>query len=218
MDKGADWKSFCELIRAADEVTAGKARTREGLTLMFEALKLYSLAQVSEAISGHIKKSPYAVKPADVIRYLDGSPEELASLAWREFINALDRYAYYDSVRFPHPAYHYAVQQYGGWQSISREWHDLTSKELEFRAPEFKRLFEVGLRKASWDGDSGTVRVPAYLVGYYESHNRSIGGKNIPDVIEIATGERISRKALTGGEEENIIQLPQFKTGTEDNA
>ena len=214
MDKTKDWDAFCMLIKASDEVTAGKARSREALALMFTGLSAYTLDQVRDAVSEHIKASPFAVKPADIVRHLEGSAEERAALAWRTFIIALDRYAYYDSVRFPHPAYHYVVQQYGGWRAMSLEWHDFTTRDLEFRAAEWKRLFEVGMRKASWDDEADKVKVPAYLVGHYEHHNRSIGGKTIPAVIEIATGERISQSVLEIGNVGNIVQLSRGQTGT----
>ena len=218
MDKTRDWDAFCKLIKASDEVTAGKPRSREALALMFTGLSAYTLDQVREAVSEHIKASPFAVKPADIVRHLEGSAEERAALAWRTFILALDRYAYYDSVRFPHPAYHYVIRQYGGWQAMSMEWHELTSRELEFRAPEWKRLFEVGMRVASWCDELGKVRVPTYLAGYYETHNRSIGGKHIPNVLEVATGRRIKCASLDSGRPANIIPLPNLKTGTEGRA
>lgn len=52
-----------------------------------------------------------------------------------------------------------------------------------------------------------------YLCGFYERDNREGGHLDfIPDVVEIATGNRIDRHALESQTPDNIIALPVFGT------
>ena len=213
MTESQDWQAFCDIIRASDEVTAGRTRNVLALGMMFRVLERYSLADIARAVDEHIRRNKFAVTPADIIQTLEGDSADRAAVAWTSFLRALDRYGYYDSVRFPEPAYHYVVQQLGGWERLSHEWHDLTERDLQFRRSEWCRLYEVGLRVASWNGDPGKVAVPRYLCGYYERDNREGGYLDfIPEVVEVATGNRIDRNALESPVPDNIIALPVFGT------
>jgi hypothetical protein len=195
--KDLDWKKFCGLIRAADEVTAGKPRSEAALGLMFKALERHDFAAVARAVAMHVDASRFAVTPADITRLIEGSPEERSQAAWRLFLRAVDRHGFYDSVRFPDPAYHYAVMQLGGWERVCEEFHGLTDKELQFRAKDWRQLYETGERVASWDGEQGKAEVPKYLEGFFERGNLEGGHSgHLPDVLDAETGEKLSREAL----------------------
>lgn len=184
-----DWRRFCALIAAADEVTVGRARSEKALALMFRALQQYGYAEVEGAVAGHIAGCKFAVTPADVARLIGGTPEERSGLAWRVFLGVVERYGYYDSVRFPDPAYHYAVMQLGGWERVSRELMQLPERELQFRAKEWRMLYEIGLRTASWEARHGRVRVPQTLTGFYERDNRDRRFADfVPRAVEIGAG------------------------------
>lgn len=213
MTESRDWQAFCDIIRASDEVTAGKTRNVLALGMMFRVLERYSLEDIVKAVDEHIRTNKFAVTPADIIRHLDGSPDDKSTAAWRTFLRTMERYGYYDSVRFPDPAFHYVVEQLGGWERIGHEWHQLTEREIEFRRKEWVHLYEIGLRVASWGGETGKVSVPKYLCGFYERDNREGGHLDfIPDVVDVATGNRIDRHALESQAPDNIIALPVFGT------
>ena len=188
MDKG-DWKEFCAVVQAADEVTAGKPRSERALRLMFVVLERYGIDEIRRAVSGHVRRNKFAVTPADIVQALSGSLEERSAVAWRTFVNALDRHGYYDSVRFPDPAYHYAVMQLGGWERVSRDFGELSEKELHFRAAEWRKLYEIGMRVAAWRETPGKTAVPERLTGFYERDNRERGYlADIPAPIQIQPG------------------------------
>lgn len=129
MDEIRDWPEFLNVLKAADEVAGCKVRSEAALTLMFEALSQYSLDDIKRAVAAHIQTSPFAIKPADIVKYLSGSAEDRSVYAWRVFVQALGRYGYYDSVAFPDPAYHFAIIRLGGWEKVSQEYGQLSERE-----------------------------------------------------------------------------------------
>jgi hypothetical protein len=208
MTKTEDWGKFCALVRAADETISARPRSEPAMALMFEALLAFDIADVARAVSHHVRKSPYPVKPSDVASFLEGSPEERSQAAWRTFLRAVGRYGYYDSVRFPDPAYHYAIQELGGWERLCEELHCLTDREAQFRAREFRQPYETGLRVASWDGAPGKVRVPQYLWGFFERDNREQRRLGfVPEAVDVLTGEKLSLLVAIGASGEAVMSL-----------
>lgn len=216
MDKERDWEAFCKLIEAADEISAGKQRSEAALSLMFAVLKQHAFADISRAVSEHIRSCKFQVQPADITRYIEGSVEEKSAIAWRYFLRSLDQYGPYTSVRFPDPAYHFVIEALGGWIQVGESWHLLSEKEIEFRGREWRKLYEVGLRKASWEAIPGKTQVPKYFPGIHEKNN--IQGEYlefIPPVIEATTGELLERDTLALGGKSNVVSLPLGKKAQE---
>lgn len=216
-----DWTRFYQLAEIIARVCFVQRKSRdewdEQVTFLFEMLSEYDFESVKKAMQRHVKTQKFFPTPADIVRLIEGSSEDRAVVAWRCFLQAVERFGYYDSVRFPDPAYHYVVEQLGGWERLGYEWHNLTDRDLQFRRAEWCRLYEIGLRVASWDDEPGKVRVPKFLRGYYERDNREGGYLEfVPDVIEISTGKRISRQALESPAQDNISALPTLEkeTGT----
>ena len=193
----ADWGAFSALIKTSDELTLGKPRSSEAIALFFNILQGRKLEDIRRAVSQHMTESKFTVTPADIMTRIDGSKEDLAVLGWRMFLKAWERYGIYASVRFPHPAYHYAIEQYGGWVKLLTEWRDLQEEELHFRAKEWQRLYGIGLKCASWGPEHGKVRVLPYLAGLYEIRNVAGGYPGyLPEVVAVDTGEMLNREAL----------------------
>lgn len=198
----AEFADFAKKMGQASEITAaGKPMSRGAAELMYGLLRQdLSHEQVSAGITGHLNSTGGRFMPtiADIRKQVGGTEEERGLLAWRFFRRIFERWSLYDSVKFPHPAYHYAIEQLGGWTRIGREWHDFTEKEMEFRSKDFIRLYLVGERVASWHTEDGKVRVRPYLAGSIELENISRGFVHyaIPDVIDVATGKKIERREL----------------------
>lgn len=198
----ADWGAFSALIKTSDELTLGKPRSSEAIALFFNILLGRKLEDIRRAVSQHMTESKFAITPADIMTRIDGSKEDLAVLGWRMFLKAWERYGIYASVRFPHPAYHYAIEQYGGWVKLLTEWRDLQEEELHFRAKEWQRLYGIGLKCASWRSEHGKVKVLSHLAGLHEIQNCAGGYlQHLPDVIAVDTGEAVGRGALAAGEQ-----------------
>lgn len=201
MDKG-DWKAFCALMSAAAESVCAKPKSEAGLMLIFNALKPFPLEVVQRAVSAHLVCSEGMFFPtaAHIVKQIRGTEEERAGVAWRTFLGAISNYDCYESVRFASPAYHYAIDMLGGWERVCREYHGLTDREIDFRGKEFMRLYAIGERVASWTRRDGKVSVPAYMAGAFERENSLRGYLDrVPAPIEVATGRRLDRAALSSG-------------------
>lgn len=201
MNKDTDFTAFCKLLNAAAEVTGAKPKSPDAVKLMFDLLARFSFAQVQGAVRAHFNSDEgrFFPTPTHLIKQIEGSEAERAQVAWRVFLKAIELHGYYDSVRFPDPAFHYAVEMLGGWMRISQEYGNLTTKELDFKRASFCTLYMRGAKVATWDGAAGTRRVSPYLMGFYEISNRDNGYMAaIPPVME-ATTHRKSAAVLEAG-------------------
>ena len=199
MDKERDWNAFLAAIRNAAILTGKGNLTREALDLYFDVMQDYSIEQVKQAVEAHLHgaEGRYFPTPSHLISQIQGSSTERAYYAWRVLLKALEKYGYYDSVRFPDPAYHYAITLLGGWMAVSEEFMDLSDKELAFRRPEFVSLYQRGERVATFGREHGKERVAPYLLGAYERDNTANGYTDcIPPVVEIATGRKVKQSEL----------------------
>lgn len=206
MDRERDWNEFLHAIRNAAVLTGKTNLTREALDLYFDVMQDYSIEQVKQAVEAHMHGSEgrYFPTPSHLIQQIQGNSTERAYYAWRVLLKAIDKYGYYDSVRFPDPAYHYAIALLGGWMTVSEELGGLSEKELTFRRPEFVSLYQRGERVATFGREQGKERVAAYLLGAYERDNTANSyTDHIPPVVEIATGRKVKQSelaALSGGQ------------------
>jgi hypothetical protein len=155
------------------------------VTAMFEELAMYDLENVRAAVAAHVRSEKFFPTLADIITLIEGCSEDRAALAWAAVVRAVERLGRSLSVRFPSPAYHYAIEQIGGWQKLCTT---LTDEEIKWRGKDFERFFEIGERVASWEHEPGKVRVQPYLMGWYEANNRR-GGCALPDVVDAETGK-----------------------------
>lgn len=210
----SEWKPFVKLMATVAEEIGAKEKSAAGLSLTFKLLSNYSLDQVTAAIYQFLLSSEakYGKVPsaAQIIEQIQGSDAERAHYAWRYFLAAMTKRGYYDSVRFPEPAYHYAIQLLGGWQRICEEYGDLTDKELEFRRGAFVSLYLKGVRESSFEPIPGKVQVRPYLAGFYETSNMSSGyGEFLPPIYEIETEQGITRDTLklqSGGQMMRLVE------------
>ena len=199
MNKSTDWGAFCDMMQAAAKVTRINPPDAAGLTLFFDLLAEFSLEQIQGALVAHFKgpEGKFYPTPSHLISQIQGSSTERANYAWRVFLKALDKYGYYDSVRFPEPAYHYAITLLGGWVRVSSEFGDMTDREINFRRAEFLSLYQRGERVATFVREPGKEQVAPYLQGAFERENAANGyADQIPPVVEIATGRKVRQAEL----------------------
>ena len=199
MNKTADWGAFCDMMCAAAKITRTPPPDAAGLTLFFDLMSEFTLEQVQGALAAHFKgpEGKFFPTPSHLIQQIDGTAAERANYARRVFLKALDKHGYYDSVRFPDPAYHYAITLLGGWVRVSSEFSDMTDREINFRRAEFLSLFQRGERVATFGREPGKEQVAPYLLGAYERDNTANGyTDHIPPVVEIATGRKVRQAEL----------------------
>lgn len=203
----ADFSAFAGLMDRAAELTTvpnGKDVGRVTMAL-FEELLPYPLERVREALSDHCRSEKFFPTLSDIVTRIEGRAEDRAAAAWAMVLKAMGRFGYYDSVRFPDPATHYAIGQMGGWRYLSEH---LTAEDAPFRAKDFARFFGIGERIASWEHIPGKVRVAPYLVGQHEAENRRNGydRRTVWDAVTCAPipEEQLPAPQAAGG---NIIPL-----------
>lgn len=200
------------MIRGADEaMKTGSPRSEGGLKIMFAALQQYSLDQIIAAVTHHVATQNYPIRPADITAAIEGKSEDKSAIAWRIFLDAIHKCGYYDSVRFQAPAFHYVIEQLGGWERASEAYMNMTDKELGYREKSWRELFEVGMKVATWDN------VRAWLPGNIERENRERGyHQHIPAVREIGTGKQITQAALSAPRraDGHALPIPKIKEVT----
>ena len=188
-----DKAEFAACLKVAADLYGRPPLSGEALKMFFLLLQKFSIGQVKTALQEHMASSPYMPKPCDVIQRIEGRPEDRAAAAWALVLKAVSRFGHDTSVRFPSPAFHYALEQMGGWARLCMR---LTDAELPFRARDFARFFEIGECCASWDGANGTVKVPAYLAGTCELSNRANGHDLPARVYDAESGKVLEGLAL----------------------
>ncbi len=209
MNKATDWGAFCDMIIAAAKVTRTRPPDNAGLTLFFDLLAGYTLEQVQAAMAAHLvgAEGKYFPTPAHIVQQIQGTEAERAELAWRRVVAAVSRWGSYESVRFPTPAYHFAIREIGGWERLVAMVSEMTDKELEFFGQKFAKLYSMGERCASWKAEPGRVAVPPYFPGSFECENRARGFlDHIPAPVDALTGQKLDRAALGSGNERGGIK------------
>lgn len=191
--KQDEFEKYCELMRAAAETVGRQAPGGAALTLSFEALKKYELTQIHEALTAHLRgpEGRYMPTPSHIVEQIEGKPEDIAAVAWSLVARVLNNGGSYKSVRFPFPAYHYAIEQMGGWIELGDKYDECSTREAMFLAKEFKQFYLMAGRGVSWETEQ------PYLVGIYEDEKspRPMGKK----VLIVETGEFIPRDAFLAG-------------------
>ena len=134
------------------------------------ALGPYSVEAVEDAVWDHCRKCRFFPMLADIRDLIDGTPEEQAAEAWGVVLEARRRYRAWRGVRFPNPAFHYAIRLMGGWEDLC----GVNEEELYWRGKDFRELYVTGMRKARWEYE------PAYFKGIGASVYDVQTGRQIP--------------------------------------
>ena len=163
-----DYAEFCELMQFATETTQAKPMSQGALELYFGLLLPYSITDVTKAISSHLRQSSFMPRPADIIKSIDGTPEERASLAWAKTLKAIADVGTYQSVIFDDPYIHYAVGRMGGWIQMGKIEED----QLRFVARDFERYYqEASHLRLSWN----SPELQKTLIGITDAHATAKG-------------------------------------------
>lgn len=189
-----DYKEFCNFMGAAAEAVGKQSPSDAALMLSFEALKKYDIEQIHGALTAHLTgpEGRFLPTPSHIVEQIEGKPEDIAAVAWSLVARVLNNGGSYKSVRFPYPAYHYAIEQLGGWIELGDKFDDCNTREAMFLAKEFKQFYLLaGRAGANWD------TVLPYLPGIYEEEDnpRPMAKK----VLIVATGEFIPRDEFLAG-------------------
>jgi len=190
-----DWPKFRELMAHAANLTAmPNGKNIENVAASYFAeLERYPLEAVAGAVRGYCRANRFFPALADIVTAIEGPEEDRAALAWASVLRAMSRWGYYDSVRFPDPAIHYAIAQMGGWMHLCATLRNDTEP---FRRKDFAGYYATGRRLGA-----GAKPAP-YLMGAHEADGRTRGFAAARCVYDTGTGRRVPESelpALAGG-------------------
>ena len=184
--------AFDEVLDAVNDLTimpGGKdlERMKE---VLFANLSEYPLRVVVDALYAHCRTEKFFPMLADIIRQIEGTPDERAALAWSMVMKARQKYKLRHAIRFPSAAIHFAIEKMGGWDRLYWSVDDVNES---FKSAEFQRFFKIGEKCASWDGKNGKVRVCPYFPSEEEVYARKKGSANFkPEVFDVESDKVIT--------------------------
>ena len=164
--KDSDLENFSEAWMTAYEMTGNcKMPSERAVSMAFDVLKDFELGAILNALSAHVrdpKSGQFQPKPADIVRYLEGTPDDAAMEAWGKVDQAIRRVGYGPVLVFDDPKIHVVLQEMGGFAQFG----SCTEQDLVFLRQTFCKRYagvrqlptEYPRRIAGWHTD-GQVRM-----------------------------------------------------------
>lgn len=152
-----DKKEFAQFMTGMFSVY-GKEVSPMILRIWFEALKVYDLKSVKDAMARHLlnpDNGQFLPKPADVVKLIGGTTTDSALQAWALVDTSVRSVGTYQSVKFADPLIHKVIQDMGGWVRMGEKTED----EWPFIAKEFQTRYR-GLKTLG-----APVEAPEVLTG-----------------------------------------------------
>lgn len=121
-----------------------KSCSAEDVVFWFKALASYDLTDVCQAITAHVRdpdEGKYPIKPADVIRRIDGSGDARALRGWSLVERAMRSIGPWQSVAFDDPCIHLVIVDMGGWSRLC----ETRDPDMPFVRQEFVRRYRAAL-------------------------------------------------------------------------
>ena len=145
----------------------GRAISEMLTDIYWQSLKCFELQDVKRAFEAHIHNpdgGQYFPKPADLVRFIEGSGETKALQAWAKVSKTIVQIGAYQSIVFDDPLIHAVLEDMGGWIKLCAT----LTKEMPFRANEFQKRYTIFV-------DKPPERYPKYCCGFIESVNAKNG-------------------------------------------
>lgn len=144
-----DFERFGTVLTALSELY-GKPLSQGAIALWWQALERFDFEQVSRAIRAHTEDAQsgqFMPKPADLIRVLEGTATQRASLAWGAVFDAMQRVGAYQDVVFDDATIHAVVDDLGGWPKLCRS----SSSELSYLQHRFTESYRAYRGRQSFE-------------------------------------------------------------------
>lgn len=158
-----DWQRFTKLMIMAAELTAGKPLSQDAMGMMFKILQRFEFDRIYTAVMNTVESSGFMPKVADIVKFLEGTPEERSSVAWAKVLKALSTHGTYKSVQFDDPHIHYAIQRMGGWILLGQS----DEEQMRFLTRDFDRYYTESIHRGlTWDSPD----IQKTMMGLTDSH------------------------------------------------
>ncbi len=164
--KPTDMNAFTQLMMGLG-VLYSKSIHAILIEFYWHAFVRYEYSAVKEAFQAHINHpdtGQYFPKPADIIRYLDGSTQSRALLAWTKVVQAIRNPGTNITVVFDDFLIHSVLQDMGGWLTLGL----VKETELPYRAKEFNQRYGAYVLHPP-------TGYPKQLTGFFEHQNTQRG-------------------------------------------
>ena len=138
-----DRQKFAETMVGIAEVY-GKDMSEAGLSVWWSALSRYSTEQVTSALNAHVQdaeRGQFMPKPGDIVRQIEGTPDDAAMTAWHKVDNAVRRVGYGPTLVFDDPKIHQVISEMGGFAQFGRA----TEHDMQFLRSTFTKRY-AGLK------------------------------------------------------------------------
>jgi len=180
----SDREAFAMALIAASEVYRQEV-SQQAIALWWQTLEPYPLAAVQAAVALHIKTSRFMPTPADLLAIIEGSPQDKAEAAWQKVLQAAQEHGQSRSVAFDDPLIPACVLAMGGFARICM----CNIKDLHWLKREWMPLYQTySIRPPD--------RMPRYLPGLNETHNKSMGYDR-PEQVHLIGDQQQASTLLT---------------------
>lgn len=126
--KDSDFDTFSEAWSTAYEMTGNcKAPTPRAINMAFDVLSDLDLDAVLKALSSHVRdpqSGQFQPKPADIVRAIEGTPDDAAMEAWGKVDQAVRRVGYGPHIVFDDPKIHKVLAEMGGFAQFGKATED----------------------------------------------------------------------------------------------
>lgn len=184
-----DILKFTEMMGVVGELY-GKTISPQLTDIYWRVLKQYELQDVRQAFLAHMTNpdcGQYFPKPADIVRFIDGSGETKALQAWAKVEKAIIQVGRYQSIAFDDPLIHAVIEDMGGWGKLC----SMNNDQMPFCANEFQKRYMGFVSKKP-------NRHPKYLYGLTECENTKNGFDIVPPLL-IGDAKKAEQVIIGGG-------------------
>lgn len=171
-----DLAKFSAMLQSIGEIY-GKSISEILTDLYWRSLKCFEFNDLKRAFEAHIYSpdgGQFFPKPADIVRFIEGSGETKAMQAWAKVYKAISKVGAYQSLAFDDPLIHAVLDDMGGWVKLCAT----LINELPFKALEFQKRYMAFV-------DKPPDRYPKYCGGFIEAINAKDGHQVKPQVLFI---------------------------------
>jgi len=185
-----DRETFAALIGTAAILYNQQNRANQIVGVYWELLKRYEIADIRAAFERHFKNpdgGQFFPKPADLIRVIDGAPEDRAINAWSLVMQAIKNHGIYESVDFEDDSAHAAIEKMGGWIELCK----MKESDEHFKCARFIKLYKSSCFEPTYSRLS-------YLPGLLESTNRHLSADSSIDVVQVKKGKKVKLRQNLG--------------------
>lgn len=195
---------FYSILVGSAEV-AGKSLSKHGMILYWNTLRKFDISDVEKAFEKHALNpdgGQFMAKPADIVKYIEGSGDDASMKAWSKVEQTVRRVgAYVQDLIFDDPIIHAVLRDMGGWTQLCQT---PTEQDMHFQSIEFCKRYRGYLNNNRLDYPSRLTGLVAdgekpLLIGdVAKAEKVALEGNDEP--LKMTHIDEITKK-LTNGED-----------------